>query len=93
VLEVKCVREWVFSGIGSRPLDGSTDSSELHRKQNNHLICFVPKTVLIADDSASMRLSVRFLLQGRHSGLKVREAVDGLDAIEKAKRLETRNLI
>ena len=44
------------------------------------------KTVLIADDSASMRLSVRFLLQGRHSGLVVREAVDGLDAIEKAKK-------
>ncbi len=45
----------------------------------------MPKTVLIADDSASMRLSVRFLLQGRHCGLKVREAVDGVDAIEKAK--------
>ena len=44
------------------------------------------KTVLIADDSASMRLSVRFLLQGRHTGLVVREAVDGLDAIEKAKK-------
>ena len=44
------------------------------------------KTVLIADDSASMRLSVRFLLQGRHTGLVVREAFDGLDAIEKAKK-------
>ena len=33
----------------------------------------------------AMRLSVRFLLQGRHSGLKVREAIDGLDAIEKAR--------
>ena len=44
------------------------------------------KTVLIADDSASMRLSVRFLLQGRHTGLVVREAVDGVDAIEKAKK-------
>ena len=33
-----------------------------------------------------MRLSVRFLLQGRHAELKVREAVDGLDAIEKAKK-------
>jgi len=48
--------------------------------------CMSPKTVLIADDSAAMRLSVRFLLQGRHSGLKVREAVDGVDAIEKAKK-------
>ena len=43
------------------------------------------KTVLIADDSAAMRLSVRLLLQGRHTELVVREAVDGLDAIEKAK--------
>jgi len=46
----------------------------------------VPKTVLIADDSASMRLSVRLLLQGRHTELVVREAVDGVDAIEKAKK-------
>ena len=44
------------------------------------------KTVLIADDSAKMRLSVRLLLQGRHTQLVVREAVDGLDAIEKAKK-------
>jgi CheY-like chemotaxis protein len=47
---------------------------------------FVIKTVLIADDSASVRLSVRLLLQGRHAGLIVREAVDGVDAIEKAKK-------
>ena len=46
---------------------------------------FVAKTVLIADDSASMRLSVRLLLEGRHTDLIVREAVDGIDAIEKAK--------
>jgi CheY-like chemotaxis protein len=45
----------------------------------------VAKTVLIADDSASVRLSVRLLLQGRHSELVVREAVDGIDAIRKAK--------
>src|SRR6266404_2224668 len=44
------------------------------------------KTVLIADDSAAMRLSVRLLLQGRHTELEVREAVDGVDAIRKAKR-------
>ena len=43
------------------------------------------KTVLIADDSASVRLSVRLLLQGRHKELVVREAVDGLDVIQKAK--------
>ena len=43
------------------------------------------KTILIADDSASMRLSVRLLLEGRHRELVVREAVDGVDVIEKAK--------
>ena len=43
------------------------------------------KTVLIADDSASVRLSVRLLLQGRHTELMVCEAVDGIDAIRKAK--------
>ncbi len=46
----------------------------------------MPKTVLIADDSASVRLSVRLLLQGRHKELVVREAFDGMDAIEKAKK-------
>jgi CheY-like chemotaxis protein len=46
----------------------------------------VAKTVLIADDSAAMRLSVRLLLQGRHAELVVREAVDGMDAVEKAKK-------
>jgi CheY-like chemotaxis protein len=49
------------------------------------LTYFVAKTVLIADDSASMRLSVRLLLEGRHPELCVREAVDGVDAIQKAK--------
>jgi len=44
----------------------------------------VAKSILIADDSASMRLSVRLLIEGRHRELVVREAVDGL-AIEKAK--------
>jgi DNA-binding NarL/FixJ family response regulator len=43
------------------------------------------KIVLIADDSASMRLSVRILLEGRHTELMVCEAVDGIDAIRKAK--------
>jgi CheY-like chemotaxis protein len=42
---------------------------------------------MIADDSASMRRSVRFLLEGRHSELIVSEAVDGVDAIETAKQL------
>jgi two-component system chemotaxis response regulator CheB len=45
----------------------------------------VPKIVLIADDSASMRLSVRTLLEGRHPELLVCEAVNGLEAIWKAK--------
>jgi CheY-like chemotaxis protein len=45
----------------------------------------VTKTVLVADDSASMRLSVRMLLEGRHAELRVCEAVDGIDAIRKAK--------
>jgi len=45
----------------------------------------VAKVVLIADDTASMRLSVRLLLEGRHRELVVREAVDGVDVIEKAK--------
>jgi CheY-like chemotaxis protein len=52
----------------------------------------VLKTVLIADDSARMRLSVRLLLEGRYPKLRVREAIDGLDAIEKAKTLRP-NLI
>lgn len=43
------------------------------------------KIVLIADDSASVRRSVRMLLEGRHTELMVREAVDGIDAIRKAK--------
>jgi CheY-like chemotaxis protein len=46
----------------------------------------VTRTVLIADDSFSMRLSVRLLLEDRHPELVVHEAVDGLDAIEKAKK-------
>jgi CheY-like chemotaxis protein len=46
----------------------------------------VTKTILIADDSASMRLSVRLLLEGRHRELVVREAVDGVDVIEMAKK-------
>jgi len=47
----------------------------------------VPKTVLIADDSASMRRSVRFLLEHRHAELTVQETVDGVDAIETAKQI------
>ena len=42
------------------------------------------KSVLIADDSVSMR-SVLFRLERRHSELIVSETVDGVDAIEKTK--------
>jgi len=44
------------------------------------------KTVLVADDSASVRLTVRLLLENRYNQLVVREAVDGMDAIEQAKK-------
>jgi len=44
------------------------------------------KTVLIADVNASMRLSVRLLLEDRFAELIVREAVDGMNTIEKAKK-------
>jgi CheY-like chemotaxis protein len=47
----------------------------------------VPKTILIPDDSASMRRSVRFLLEHRHAELTVQEAVDGVDAIEAARQI------
>jgi two-component system nitrate/nitrite response regulator NarL len=47
--------------------------------------CSVTKAILVADDSASMRQSVRLLLEGRYKDLVVREATDGLDVIEKAK--------
>jgi CheY-like chemotaxis protein len=44
-------------------------------------------TVLVADDSASTRLSVRLLLEGRYPELSIREAIDGLDAVQKAEKL------
>ena len=47
------------------------------------------KNVLIADDSASMRRSVRFLLERRHSELLVSEAIDGFDALAKAKETKS----
>jgi CheY-like chemotaxis protein len=63
----------------------NTGSPVLRQKQNLQQPASV-KTVLIADDSASVRLSVRLLLQGRHRELVVREAFDGMDAVEKAKK-------
>jgi DNA-binding NarL/FixJ family response regulator len=44
------------------------------------------KVILVADDSASMRLSVRLLLESWNADLAVCEAIDGLDAIVEAKR-------
>jgi CheY-like chemotaxis protein len=46
------------------------------------------KSVLVVDDSATMRLTMRLLLEGRNAELEVREAVDGVDAIEKAETLK-----
>ena len=46
------------------------------------------KTILVADDSASMRLAVRILLEGRDAELSVHDAVDGVDAIETARALK-----
>ena len=47
----------------------------------------MPKTILVADDSASVRLAVWMLLENRHEELIIREAFDGKDAIEKARKL------
>jgi CheY-like chemotaxis protein len=46
------------------------------------------KIILVADDSASMRLSVRLLLESWNPDLAISEAVDGLDAIVEARRLK-----
>jgi DNA-binding NarL/FixJ family response regulator len=45
------------------------------------------KQVLLVDDSASMRLALRLLLESREQFAVCGEAVDGLDAIQKAGRL------
>ena len=85
----------IFSGAAPRKrnlsdpeqdISSTTGSFVLRPTQNKAQLSSVAKTVLIADDSASMRLSVRLLLEGRHTELVVREAVDGVDAIEKAKK-------
>jgi CheY-like chemotaxis protein len=46
------------------------------------------RTVLVADDSASMRLSIRLLLESWNPEVAVRDAIDGLDAIQKAEKLK-----
>ena len=47
----------------------------------------MPKAILLADGTASVRLAVRMLFENRHEGLVIRKAFDGMDAIEKAKKL------
>src|SRR4029077_6290172 len=64
----------------------TTGSFVLRQAKKKQQLSSVAKTVLIADDSASMRLSVRLLAEGRHTELVVREAIDGVDAIQKAKK-------
>ena len=67
-------------------VDLATDSAVLHRRQIKiSIYAAVSRSVLIADDSASMRRSVRFLLERRRTELLISEAMDGVDAIEKAR--------
>ena len=68
------------------PISNATGSFVLRQTQKKHQLSPLAKTVLIADDSASMRLSVRLLLEARHTELVAREALDGVDAIAKAKK-------
>ena len=49
------------------------------------------KTVLVADDHESVREVVRAVLE--HAGYKVAEAVDGIDAVDKASQLKPDLLI
>jgi DNA-binding NarL/FixJ family response regulator len=47
----------------------------------------MPKTILIADDSATIRTLIRAFIENRAGFEVCGEAVDGVDAIEKAKEL------
>ena len=47
----------------------------------------MPKCILIADDSDVVRTVIRFFLES-HKGFEVCEATDGVDAIEKARKLK-----
>jgi DNA-binding NarL/FixJ family response regulator len=49
---------------------------------------FMQKRVLIADDSSSVRDAIRTFLSGHQEIEICGEAVDGLDALEKAQRLK-----
>ena len=47
----------------------------------------MPKSILIVDDSDTVREVIRFFLEGQEDLSVCGEAVDGVDAIEKAKAL------
>jgi DNA-binding NarL/FixJ family response regulator len=47
----------------------------------------MPKRILIADDNPAMRRFIRSVLEGRENVEVCGEAVDGVDAIEKAREL------
>jgi DNA-binding NarL/FixJ family response regulator len=58
----------------------------LHQRQIKiPIYAAVSRSVLIADDSPSMRRSVRCLLERHRTELRIGEAVDVVDAIEKAR--------
>jgi len=58
----------------------------LHQRQIKiPIYAAVSRSVLIADDSPSMSRSVQFLLERHRTELRIGEAVDGVDAIEKAR--------
>jgi len=48
----------------------------------------MPKSILIVDDSDTVRDVIRFFLEGQENLSVCGEAVDGVDAIEKAKALK-----
>src|SRR6202171_1000412 len=48
----------------------------------------MPKSILIVDDSATVRTVIRAFLEGQTNFEVCGEAADGVDAIEKAKKLK-----
>jgi hypothetical protein len=53
----------------------------------------VPRNILIADDSASMCRSVRFLLERRRTELLISEAMDGVEAASILKYVLPKTLV
>ena len=62
-------------------------SSEI-KEESVRMVNATAKSILIADDSATIRRLIRTLLQWQTGCEICGEAVDGVDAIEKAKRLK-----